>query len=1239
MKKKLLSVLLVVCMVLTLMPMTALADFADTEGHWGKNAIDRWAAEGVLNGKGEDVFDPNGNMTRAEFAQMLCNLMGYTKKAENTFADVPDDAWYADAILKLVEAGVLNGVGNNMAAPNAPITREMAAVMLCRAFDLKASSASMSFSDANQVSGWAAGAVAALTEKGMMNGVGDNKVAPQLNINRASVATLIDNMVADYVTGDKTITGEVNGIIVVAGDAKVTFEDATVTAPVIVAPAAEGAEVELTGTTTAENVVVAAEKAAVTVGKDASAETVTAAAKAEVKVEGKVDAVEVTGEDAKVAVSGTAESVAVSGEGAKVDVSGSVGTVSTEAANTSVAVSGTVEKVEVAEGADKTEITAASGAKIDSVTTSAEDVKVSGSGEVGSVTADNGSVDVTTKGTEVKNEGADSVTAGSTTVEEGETATSDGTTGSSSGGSSGGSSSTAKGDYKVTVTDVKSEGVTSGYGSVKASKTAANEGDEITLTVTVNAGYKLSALTVKSGEGEGTAVDGFSFNEGDVKGSYTFIMPGADVTVTATFEALEEGQVTVTFKDVDNSTISTVTGTKGQEVNFPKKSAPDGYWVSGKWKVDGVDELAETTYSIPETFNANSLTIKAEGLQYKDKTSSTKVRPVGPATGWEGNDFDYSAAYGAAGIGYINGSGKITVNLGTTDTLFAASKADGESKAETLAKKQISALTHGDKLYIGVALEAPSGATKAYLNDKAEAREIPSSKDGFDFYQVEGKTYFIDYYAAVKASDGAPLDPITYTAPKVVWLKEDGTAIQADTFTVSLAQASGGDYKKVTVSSTIKNGKVVASPMTVKAGETVTLTVTPDEGYDIKEVKYGTTVIEPKDEAYSFEMPDTDVTVTATFEAKKYNVDITKSIENGDVTIKGGTGFTAAVASEGDEEGTPATATVGTKVTVTAKAKDGYELDKIEVKDADNNSVPVRTSGEFTMPAANVTVSATFRKIQYTIKYMDGTTAITDVGGATATAEADEEGNIVITTLPTMENTATKYYTGWKSSTTLTTGEDGKVTVTKPKSGTTITLTATSLTIGKQTAETRPATGPAEGEEGDGYSYADAYTKIGLSGSYDSTKNTFTISGALTVPADDETVNLIPLVRQNNKIDYIFYGIKFPKPTGATKVVVATGPTALDAEDATIDLTEDSVGGTGSDVLGKEYIRYVAIAKCEVSEQKVTGISSGEDSVLSEGVTYYFKWIKEEGEAEVVTAVTSVKFVRGYTYTAPEVEP
>ncbi|MCM1149495.1 MAG: S-layer homology domain-containing protein, partial [Butyricicoccus sp.] len=251
MKKKLLSVLLVVCMMLTLMPMAALADFADTDGHWGKDAIDRWASVGVLNGKADGVFDPNGTMTRAEFAQMLCNMMGYTEKAPNNFADIPDDAWYADAMLKLVAAGVINGTSATTASPNATITREMAAVMLARAFDIKPSSSSLSYADAGSVSSWAAGAVAALTERGMMNGVGDNQVAPQLDINRASVAALADKMIADYVTEDKTITGEVNGIVIVAAGAKVTVEDASLNAPLVVAPAAEGAEVALTGTTKA----------------------------------------------------------------------------------------------------------------------------------------------------------------------------------------------------------------------------------------------------------------------------------------------------------------------------------------------------------------------------------------------------------------------------------------------------------------------------------------------------------------------------------------------------------------------------------------------------------------------------------------------------------------------------------------------------------------------------------------------------------------------------------------------------------------------------------------------------------------------------------------------------------------------------------------------------------------------------------------------------------------------------
>lgn len=84
-----------------------------TEGHWSDAAMGRWAGVGVFKGDQYGDFMPDKEMTRAEFAQVLVNLMGYTAVAENTYADIPADAWYADAMLKLVAAGVMQGTGYN----------------------------------------------------------------------------------------------------------------------------------------------------------------------------------------------------------------------------------------------------------------------------------------------------------------------------------------------------------------------------------------------------------------------------------------------------------------------------------------------------------------------------------------------------------------------------------------------------------------------------------------------------------------------------------------------------------------------------------------------------------------------------------------------------------------------------------------------------------------------------------------------------------------------------------------------------------------------------------------------------------------------------------------------------------------------------------------------------------------------------------------------------------------------
>ena len=171
MKKKLLSIILSLAMILSLFPVGALAangdaqpiankTFADVAGHWGQASIERWANCGVLNGDDTGKFNPNNPMTRAEFATMLVNTMGYTVKGQNNFADVDANAWYADAVLKLAAAGIMKGDGTN-ANPNSYISRQEAAVLLCRVFNITGGS-SLNFADKNSVASWAVDAVAAL---------------------------------------------------------------------------------------------------------------------------------------------------------------------------------------------------------------------------------------------------------------------------------------------------------------------------------------------------------------------------------------------------------------------------------------------------------------------------------------------------------------------------------------------------------------------------------------------------------------------------------------------------------------------------------------------------------------------------------------------------------------------------------------------------------------------------------------------------------------------------------------------------------------------------------------------------------------------------------------------------------------------------------------------------------------------------------------------------------------------
>lgn len=225
MKRKLLSIVLALCLTLTLLPTMSVAagSYADTNGHWAEAAIERWSGYGILQGS-EGKFAPDGTLTRAQMATILSRLLNLPAAESVGFTDVPAGEWYADAINRCAAAGILQGT-DGKANPNAPITREQAMVMLCRALGIEAlSGADLSgYPDGAQVSPYAQGYVAALVRTGIVKGDANGKLNPAGVITRAEIVTIIDRLVTVYANADGAAVSAANGgtVLVVAKNVKV----------------------------------------------------------------------------------------------------------------------------------------------------------------------------------------------------------------------------------------------------------------------------------------------------------------------------------------------------------------------------------------------------------------------------------------------------------------------------------------------------------------------------------------------------------------------------------------------------------------------------------------------------------------------------------------------------------------------------------------------------------------------------------------------------------------------------------------------------------------------------------------------------------------------------------------------------------------------------------------------------------------------------------------------------------
>ena len=211
------------------------ADFHDTENHWAAQAIDIWSDNAVIHGH-EGAFRPDDTVTRGELAVMLDRIMKYTETAENTYSDL-GDTWYTEAVLKLAASGIIEGDGS-VIRPEDSVTREEAAVMFARAFELKpADESELNFTDASDISDWALDAVLALSERGFVNGFEDGTFRPGTSMSRAEFVTMVNNAVTGFYTDAGTYTAEdkLTGIVVVNA-ADVVLNEMEIDGDIILAP-------------------------------------------------------------------------------------------------------------------------------------------------------------------------------------------------------------------------------------------------------------------------------------------------------------------------------------------------------------------------------------------------------------------------------------------------------------------------------------------------------------------------------------------------------------------------------------------------------------------------------------------------------------------------------------------------------------------------------------------------------------------------------------------------------------------------------------------------------------------------------------------------------------------------------------------------------------------------------------------------------------------------------------------
>ena len=195
--RRVLALLLAAALLGGLLPHAHGVEFSDVpESAWYYDAVQYVCKEGLFQGVGRGRFEPDTYMSRAMLVTVLWRMAGSPAAEGAPFADVAPDAWYAQAAAWAAGEGIVTGVGHRRFAPEEEVTRAQVAVLLYRSSGAAAPEQGTLdvFSDRADISAWAVEAMRWAVAEGILTGVsagGSVCLYPQQSATRAQVAAIL----------------------------------------------------------------------------------------------------------------------------------------------------------------------------------------------------------------------------------------------------------------------------------------------------------------------------------------------------------------------------------------------------------------------------------------------------------------------------------------------------------------------------------------------------------------------------------------------------------------------------------------------------------------------------------------------------------------------------------------------------------------------------------------------------------------------------------------------------------------------------------------------------------------------------------------------------------------------------------------------------------------------------------------------------------------------------------------